>query len=184
MSRYPTRDNVYNLQRERQRRQAQEERQAREWQQAQMGYAQTPHPAKRKKHRQRRRGSHMMMPLLVFAIIALYLVGQIGSLAIKGSDIDVETVAYGTIDTPEVYTGLILRKEYVVDSTRDGQPYYQYSQGDYVPKGAVVCTVKDTDSTDALESKLNQIDKDILKSQKARTDLSAFSEDIPVWRIT
>ena len=120
----------------------------------------------------------MMMPLLVFAIIALYLVGQIGSLAIKGSDIDVETVAYGTIDTPEVYTGLILREEYVVDSTRDGQPYYQYSQGDYVPKGAVVCTVKDTDSTDALESKLNQIDKDILKSQKARTDLSAFSEDI------
>ena len=80
----------------------------------------------------------------------------------KGSDIDVETVAYGTIDTPEVYTGLILRKEYVVDSTRDGQPYYQYSQGDYVPKGAVVCTVKDTDSTDALESKLNQIDEDIL----------------------
>ena len=136
MNRYPTRDNVYNLQRERQRRQAQAERQAREWQQAQMGYAQTPHPAKRKKHRQRRRGSHMMMPLLVFAIIALYLVGQIGSLAIKGSDIDVETVAYGTIDTPEVYTGLILREEYVVDSTRDGQPYYQYSQGDYVPKGA------------------------------------------------
>ena len=178
VNRYPTRDNVYNLQRERQRRQAQAERQAREWQQAQMGYAQTPHPAKRKKHRQRRRGSHMMMPLLVFAIIALYLVGQIGSLAIKGSDIDVETVAYGTIDTPEVYTGLILREEYVVDSTRDGQPYYQYSQGDYVPKGAVVCTVKDTDSTDALESKLNQIDKDILKSQKARTDLSAFSEDI------
>ena len=178
MNRYPTRDNVYNLQRERQRRQAQAERQAREWQQAQMGYAQTPHPAKRKKHRQRRRGSHMMMPLLVFAIIALYLVGQIGSLAIKGPDIDVETVAYGTIDTPEVYTGLILREEYVVDSTRDGQPYYQYSQGDYVPKGAVVCTVKDTDSSDALESKLNQIDKDILKSQKARTDLSAFSEDI------
>ena len=173
MNRYPTRDNVYNLQRERQRRQAQAERQAREWQQAQMGYAQTPHPAKRKKHRQRRRGSHMMMPLLVFAIIALYLVGQIGSLAIKGSDIDVETVAYGTIDTPEVYTGLILREEYVVDSTRDGQPYYQYSQGDYVPKGAVVCTVKDTDSTDALESKLNQIDKDILKSQKAmRSSLS------------
>lgn len=178
-SRYPTRDNVYSLQRERQRRQAQEERQAREWQQAQMGYAQTPyHSTKRKKHKRRRRGSQMMMPLVVFAIIALYLVGQIGGLVAKRSDIDVETVAYGTIDTPEIYTGLILREEYVVESSRDGQPYYQYSQGDYVPKGAVVCTVKDTDSTDELESKLKQIDKDILKSQKARTDLSAFSEDI------
>nr|WP_294680459.1 HlyD family efflux transporter periplasmic adaptor subunit [uncultured Anaerotignum sp.] len=178
-SRYPTRDNVYSLQRERQRRQAQEERQAREWQQAQMGYAQTPHHStKRKKHKRKRRGSQMMMPLVVFAIIALYLVGQIGGLVAKRSDIDVETVAYGTIDTPEIYTGLILREEYVVESSRDGQPYYQYSQGDYVPKGAVVCTVKDTDSTDELESKLKQIDKDILKSQKARTDLSAFSEDI------
>ena len=178
-SRYPTRDNVYSLQRERQRRQAQEERQAREWQQAQMGYAQTPHHStKRKKHKRKRRGSQMMMPLVVFAIIALYLVGQIGGLVEKRSDIDVETVAYGTIDTPEIYTGLILREEYVVESSRDGQPYYQYSQGDYVPKGAVVCTVKDTDSTDELESKLKQIDKDILKSQKARTDLSAFSEDI------
>lgn len=178
-SRYPTRDNVYSLQRERQRRQAQEEKQAREWQQAQMGYAQTPHHStKRKKHKRRRRGSQMMMPLVVFAIIALYLVGQIGGLVAKRSDIDVETVAYGTIDTPEIYTGLILREEYVVESSRDGQPYYQYSQGDYVPKGAVVCTVKDTDSTDELESKLKQIDKDILKSQKARTDLSAFSEDI------
>ena len=36
VNRYPTRDNVYNLQRERQRRQAQAERQAREWQQAHM----------------------------------------------------------------------------------------------------------------------------------------------------
>ena len=180
-NRYPSANNVYNLQRERQRRQAQEARQAREWQQAQRGYAQNyrpAKPAKPKKNRRKRAGGHMVMPLVVFAMIAVYLVGQIVSLVAKRSDIDVETVAYGTIDTPEVYTGLILREEYVVNSTRDGQPYYQYSQGDYVPKGAVVCTVKDTDSTDELESKLNQIDKDILKSQKARTDLSAFSEDI------
>ena len=182
-SRYPTGGNVYSLQQERQRRQAQEERkraqearQAREWQQ--MSYMQAPRQAKQKTHKRKRRGSQMWMPLLVFAMIALYLVGQIGSLAAKRSDIDVETVAYGTIDTPEMYTGLILREEYVVESSRDGQPYYQYAQGDYVPKGAVVCLVKDVDSTDALESKLEQIDQDILKSQKARTDLSAFSEDI------
>ena len=120
----------------------------------------------------------MIMPLIVFAIIAIYLAGQMIQLASKREEINVETVAYGPIDTPEIYTGLILREEYLVTSTRAGQPFYQYSQGDYVPKGAVVCTVKDTDTTDRLEKELTQIDKDILKSQKTRTDLSAFSEDI------
>ncbi len=174
-SRYPTRDNVYSLQQERHRRQQQEAQRAR--QQQMNRHPAAPQPAAGKKNRRRKNGN-MVMPLIVFAIIAIYLAGQMVNLASKRSDINVETVAYGTIDTPEIYTGLILRQEYVVDSTRAGQPFYQYSQGDYVPKGAVVCTVKDTNTTDRLEKELTQIDKDILKSQKTRTDLSAFSEDI------
>ncbi|WP_458407745.1 HlyD family efflux transporter periplasmic adaptor subunit [Anaerotignum sp.] len=177
-SRYPTRDNVYSLQQERQRRQQQEAQRARNQQRYQQDYRYAEgQPVPRKKNR-RRKNSNMIMPLIVFAIIAIYLAGQMIHLASKRDDINVETVAYGTIDTPEIYTGLILREEYVVTSTRAGQPFYQYSQGDYVPKGAVVCTVKDTDTTDRLEAELTQIDKDILKSQKTRTDLSAFSEDI------
>ena len=176
--RYPTRDNVYSLQQERRRREQQEAQWAREQHRQQQDYrAAGVHPAPKKKKR-KRKNSHMIMPLIVFALIALYLMGQIGSFASKQSEINVETVAYGTIDTPEIYTGLILREEYAVKSTRAGQPFYQYSQGDYVPKGATVCTVKDTDTTDRLEAELTQIDKDILKSQKTRTDLSAFSEDI------
>ena len=176
-SRYPTKDNVYSLQQERQRRQEQEAQRARTQQRYPSRYQQEiQQPAPRKKNR--RRNGNMIMPLIVFAIIALYLAGQMAHLASKRSDINVETVAYGTIDTPEIYTGLILREEYVVTSTREGQPFYQYSQGDYIPKGAVVCTVKDTDTTERLEKELTQIDKDILKSQKTRTDLSAFSEDI------
>ncbi len=178
-SRYPTRDNVYQLQQERQKRQEWQSRQAYQNMQLRQNMRETPSSAQ-KKHQQsrKRKNGHLVMPLIIFATIAIYLTGQIVSMASKRSDINVETVAYGTIDTPEIYTGLILRDEYVVSSNRTGQPFYQYSQGDYVPKGAVVCTVKDTDSTDILEDKLNQIDQDILKSQKTRTDLSAFSEDI------
>ena len=47
-----------------------------------------------------------------------------------------------------------------------------------VSKSSVVCQVKDTASTDVLEKKLQSIDKDILETQKSRSDLSAFSEDI------
>ena len=175
-SRYPTRDNVYSLQQERQRRQQEAHRANQQRYQQQYGRQMEAQPMPRKKNR--RKNSNMAMPLIVFAIIAIYLAGQMINLASKHDDINVETVSYGTIDTPEIYTGLILRDEYLVSSTRAGQPFYQYSQGDYVPKGAVVCTVKDTDTTDRLEAELTQIDKDILKSQKTRTDLSAFSEDI------
>ena len=174
-SRYPTRDNVYSLQQERRKREQQEAQRIR-----QQRYQQEYHyaePVSEKKNK-RRKNSNMIMPLIVFAIIAVYLAGQMINLASKRENINVETVAYGTIDTPEIYTGLILREEYLVTSTRAGQPFYQYSQGDYIPKDAVVCTVKDTDTTDRLEAELTQIDKDILKSQKTRTDLSAFSEDI------
>ncbi len=172
-SRYPVRDNVYSFEQERQRKQRQV--QTRKSQ----GY---PPPAatakKQKKQRKKRKRAYMVMPLLIFAMIALYLCGQIFLLASKKSEINVETVEYGSTTAPQLHTGLIVRDEYVGTSTRSGQPFYQYSQGDYVMKGAAVCTVKDTDSTDVLEGKLDAIDLDILKSQKARTDLSVFSEDI------
>ncbi len=170
--RYPTRDNVYSLQQERQRRQAMEEQRQRQQRELQYQNGRV-----RKKSR-RRKSNPIIMPVIVFTMVAIYLAGQFGMLLSKRSDINVETVSYGTIDTPKIYNGLILREEYVVNSTRAGQPFYQYSQGDYVPKGSVVCTVKDTESTNALEEKLDKIDKNILESQKKRTDLSAFSEDI------
>lgn len=175
--RYPRRDNVYNLQQERQRRQVRQGQGVRKRRREELQYQQAP-PRVVKATPKRSKNSYLIMPVLVFMLIALYLVGQIFLMVSKRSDINMEAVAYGSIDTPEIYTGLILRDEYVVTSNRTGQPFYQYSEGDYISKGAVVCTVKDVDSTEPLEKKLDEIDQDILESQKARTDLSTFSEDI------
>ena len=137
---------------------------------------------KREVPKTRKRTRHLrvsrVLPMFVFGVIAIYLFGQMLAMSAKRSEIDVETVGYGGLDTPVRYTGLIVRDEYVVQSNRAGQPFYQFSEGEYISKSAVVCTVKNTNSTDDLESKLNEVDKDILKSQKSRTDLSAFSEDI------
>ena len=132
----------------------------------------------RPERKPRRMRVNRVLPLFVFAAIAIYLVGQMLTMTAKSAEVNVETVGYGGLDTPARYTGLIVRDEYVVKSNRSGQPFYQFSEGEYVSKNAVVCTVKDTGSTNELESKLDQVDKDILKSQKTRSDLSAFSEDI------
>lgn len=139
-------------------------------------------PPKREEQRIRKKTRRLrvsrVLPMFVFGIIAIYLFGQMLAMSAKRSEVNVETVGYGGLDTPVRYTALIVRKEYVVQSNRGGQPFYQFSEGEYISKSAVVCTVKNTNSTDDLESKLNELDKDILKSQKSRTDLSAFSEDI------
>lgn len=82
-SRYPTRDNVYSLQQERQRRQQQEAQRARQQQRYQQyGRQMEVQPAPKKKNR-RRKNSNMIMPLIVFAIIAIYLAGQMINLASK-----------------------------------------------------------------------------------------------------
>lgn len=170
--RYPTRDNVYNFEQERRQRQLDTGRRS-------QNSRKPSAPVKKQKKRPKRRSrAYLVMPLLIFAIIAVYLCGQIAMLASRKSETNVETVSYGSISTPQLYTGLVVRKEYVGTSSRTGQPFFQFSQGDYVAKGAEVCTVKDVDSTEALESKLDAIDLDILESQKSRTDLSVFSEDI------
>lgn len=175
-------NNVYELQRarqERQRRQAlQSKSQVYMPQKRTVKREKTPKKVSHNTQQRRRSYAGRTLPIFVFAIIALYLVAQLGSMAINRSEINVETVAYGTIDTPISRQGLIVRDEYVVTSNRTGTPFYQYAAGDYVTKDTVVCEVKDTASTDVLEDKLESIDKDILESQKNRSDLSAFAEDI------
>lgn len=128
--------------------------------------------------RTRRLRVSRVLPMFVFGVIAIYLFGQMLTMSTKRSEINMETVGYGGLDTPARYTGLIVRDEYVVQSNRAGQPFYQFTEGEYISRNAVVCTVKDTNSTEEIESKLEKLDKNILKNQKSRSDLSAFSEDI------
>ncbi|MCI7657416.1 HlyD family efflux transporter periplasmic adaptor subunit [Anaerotignum sp.] len=185
------RDNVYELNRIRQKRESESRYYGRTQPQPAPRVHQRPVQPKKAQHRavqhqkpskatvkRRRNYAGRILPLFVFGVIALYLVAQLMMMAVKKPEINVETVSYGTIDTPVSRQGVIVRDEYVVKSDRAGTPFYQYSEGDYVTKSSVVCQVKDTASTNVLEEKLQSIDKDILESQKSRSDLSAFSEDI------
>ena len=187
----PKRDNVYELNRIRQKREHENRYSKRPQSQPAPRVHQRPVQPKKVQQRgaqpqrpskatvkRRRNYAGRVLPLFVFGVIALYLMAQLVMMAVKKPETNVETVTYGTIDTPVSRQGIIVRDEYVVKSDRAGTPFYEYSEGDYVTKSSVVCQVKDTASTDVLEKKLQSIDKDILESQKSRSDLSAFAEDI------
>lgn len=135
-------------------------------------------PVSRTTMQRRRSYTSKTIPMFVFAVILVYLLAQVVVMFTHKSEIDTETVFYGTIDTPLTQKALIVRDEYVATSNRAGTPFYQYASGAYVKKSAVVCEVKDTQTTDDLEAKIDLIDHDILEGQKSRSDLSAFAEDV------
>jgi len=129
------------------------------------------------KDSERARRRYKVLTVCVFFGLFVYLMGYIIAFATKPSK-SVETVNYGTIDSPQSLKGLIVRDEYVGKSTAAGEPQYLYAENEKVPKNAVVCTVKDTGTADTIESEIKQIDKSILDIQKKRTDISAYSDDI------
>ncbi|WP_317855946.1 HlyD family efflux transporter periplasmic adaptor subunit [Chakrabartyella piscis] len=127
---------------------------------------------------ERRKRANAIVPMFVFITIVVYLCGQMFNLLVEREEVDIETVQIGTLDTPERYTGLIIRNESLVYSDREGQVFYEYSEGDAIAKNTYICSVKDVGETDDLEEKIYEIDQDILEQQKLRADLSLFAEDI------
>ncbi len=137
-----------------------------------------PNRAFNPKAAEKRLRANAIVPMIVFISVVAYLCGQMFDLLVERDQVDIETVQVGTLDTPERYTGLIVRDEFLVTSDRAGQVFYEYSEGDAVSRYAKICTVKDVGETDDLEDKIYEIDQDILEQQKLRADLSIFAEDI------
>lgn len=130
-----------------------------------------------RKRKATKRGKYKALTVFVFVGLFIYLMGYVIAFATKPST-PIETVNYGTIDSPQSLKGLIVRDEYVVKSTMAGEPQYLYAEDEKVPKNVVVCTVKDTGTTDTIEGEIKKIDKSILDIQKNRTDISSYSDDI------
>ena len=127
--------------------------------------------------RMRKKSPHRGVILLLFFVLTIYLVGYLFIFLTRPS-ISVETVTYGVIDTPIQLDGLVIREEYVAKSKREGQVDFFYGENERVKKDSVVCNVKDAETSQVLEGQIAKIDKDILKVQKSRVDISPFKDDI------
>lgn len=124
-----------------------------------------------------RRNGHRAFMGIMFTVLIIYLFGYLVAFLSK-PQISVESVGYGTIDVPKTLNGIIVRDERVFTSPIDGQPVFSYSENERVKKGSTVCVIKKDDTADAIEERIEEIDKDILEKQKQRSDISVFKEDI------
>lgn len=126
----------------------------------------------RKKHK-----NHRFISAVTFLMLLIYLSGYLMAFLNKPS-IGIETIDYGTIDVPREFQAMVIREEKVVKSSMSGQPFFNYSHGDRVKKGSTICNLKNVSNTGTIENQIKKIDKDILKAQSARSDISVFQEDI------
>lgn len=118
-----------------------------------------------------------VLAVIIFLFLMIYLLGYL-IVFINRPSIPIETVSYGTIDAPAVLKGIIVRDEEVVKSTMAGKPTYYFSENEKIKKDVVVCSIKNEDTSNAIETKIAKIDKDILNIQKNRSDISIFQDDI------
>lgn len=123
------------------------------------------------------KGSYKVFTIMIFLFFTIYLCGYIWAFLNRPS-VPVEMVTYGSIESASALKGLVVREEYVVTSDRAGMPVYNFSENEKVPKGKTICVIKDEETSSAIEDKIDNIDKDILKSLQKRSDLSIFQEDV------
>ncbi|MGL4791843.1 MAG: HlyD family efflux transporter periplasmic adaptor subunit [Anaerotignaceae bacterium] len=129
------------------------------------------------KEEQNLKKNYKIVSFITLVVLSIYLIGYLVAFARK-PQIPIETVNYGTIDIPTTLRGIIIRNEEVVYSPMSGQPQYNYTENDRVAKNASVCTVKNTATTDIIESEIVKINKDIMEAQKNREEYSLFKDDI------
>jgi len=133
---------------------------------------------KRKKQAKRKMPSgHKTITIITFLLLTVYICGYLIAFLSRPKTAT-ETVVYGTIDVPISLDGIIIRDEETYTAGSSGQPYFNYNDNDRIKKGAVVCSIKDEETTSIIESEIKKLDKDILSTQRARSDISVFSEDI------
>ena len=123
------------------------------------------------------KGSYKVFTIMIFLFFTIYLCGYIWVFLNRPS-VPVEMVTYGSIESASSLKGLVIREEYVVTSDRAGMPVYNFSENEKIPKGETICVIRDEETSSAIEDKIDNIDKDILKSLQKRSDLSIFQEDV------
>lgn len=115
--------------------------------------------------------------IFIAVLIGVYLTGYTVRF-LSRNVVNYDTIAYGSVDTPTSFTGVIIRDEEVYKTPAAGVISYEVTDADRVKKGTTVCTVKDEESLELMEENLDAINESIFKMQQEREDISIYSEDI------
>ncbi|MDR2904266.1 MAG: hypothetical protein LBU77_07150 [Clostridiales bacterium] len=143
-------------------------------------YRKNPAPSDRKPAAVRRKQKANQMRLIsafIFVLFIVYLCFYI-NLTLSKERLSETKIIMGSVETPQAYTGIIIRDEKTYQSAADGVSVFNVADGDRVKKGALVCEIKDAATVAQLESDLSVIEENILDMQENRKDYSIYQSDI------
>lgn len=118
--------------------------------------------------------------LVVSISLVLFLISIGGSLfkfAFKDK-IPTISVYNGSIDVGGVSKGIIIRNEHVYKAPSDGEVNFFAADNEKVRGGDIVASVQNGSVVTNLENQKEKINKEILKKQEQRSNISAFHNDV------
>ncbi|HAG04822.1 MAG TPA: hypothetical protein DCG28_05200 [Lachnospiraceae bacterium] len=121
----------------------------------------------------------LALPVFAFVvgIIFIYIVGSVVVFLTK-KNVQYDTIAYGTIDSPNTVSAVIIRNESVYNTTAAGVVDFNVLDNQRVKKNEVICSIKNEKEVAALEKELEKIDESIMQLQNNRGGLSVYSENV------
>lgn len=108
------------------------------------------------KIRQYRKPLNINLGTIVFVTIFLYIIICVASYFLNSKNIKPYTVMSGSLSADNVYTGIALRSELIVNSSYSGYINYYAREGERIGSGKLVCTIDESGQL-----------KDILNEQNA-----------------
>lgn len=128
------------------------------------------------KIRQYRKPLNINLGMVIFGAIFLYIIICVVSYFLNDKNIKPYTVMTGSLSSDNVYTGIALRDERVVNSEYSGYINYYAREGERVGSGQLVCTV---DESGQLKEVLNEQNAD--NTALSDSDLSELKSSITAY---
>ncbi len=133
--------------------------------------------AKPEAKKRRRSYSDRVVIFLLFIFVLAYITNSV-ILFFNKPKTPLSTIQYGKIDDAKIYDGIAVRDERIYRSNTEGLLSFMVNDLTRVKPGEVICTISDKNSVAKLESELDSINKNILNTQKMRSEISIVYEDV------
>ncbi|NMA83127.1 MAG: hypothetical protein GX962_04595 [Epulopiscium sp.] len=137
----------------------------------------TKKKTRKKTRKKTAKTNRIYIGFFVFFSLLFYLLGSVWTLAKKPS-VPLEIAVLGFIEEKYTAKGIIIRDEHVISSPKEGFTEYFYAEGEKVGRNDLLGTIQDKEFFSIVQRQLDQVDRNIQKTQEQRKEIQWFQKDI------
>jgi len=116
--------------------------------------------------------STIVVAWLFFIVVLVYLVQALFNF-FNTPEIPVDMLRLGSIDTPTVFEGIIIRDETIYTAPQDGVLHFSVAAHERIRPGTEVASIQNIDRVAGIQRSISHVEEQILNLQDIRGDLAA-----------